>query len=113
MTKELKQTTSEQPSNRRLRFRKKKEEEANKPAKVTRQNDSSEELLEDQLPSSGRVRIRLIPIWLRIIIVLVLLVLAIVLGTMFGYAGIGEGQASDVFKKETWQHIFDIMNGVQ
>ncbi|QDQ01293.1 DNA-directed RNA polymerase subunit beta [Lysinibacillus fusiformis] len=57
------------------------------------------------------VQIRLIPIWLRVVLVLVLIVIAIILGAMVGYSVIGEGKAMDVFKSETWQHIFDIMNG--
>lgn len=57
------------------------------------------------------VQIRLIPIWLRIVIVLVLVVVAAALGAMFGFSVIGEGNAMDIFKRETWQHIFDIMNG--
>lgn len=57
------------------------------------------------------VQIRLIPIWLRVVLVLVLIVVAAILGTMVGYSVIGQGKAMDVFKIETWQHIFDIMNG--
>ncbi|KGR88024.1 MULTISPECIES: DNA-directed RNA polymerase subunit beta [Lysinibacillus] len=57
------------------------------------------------------VQIRLIPIWLRIVIVLILVVVAATLGAMFGFSVIGEGNAMDIFKRETWQHIFDIMNG--
>ncbi|QSB12281.1 DNA-directed RNA polymerase subunit beta [Lysinibacillus sp. FSL K6-0057] len=57
------------------------------------------------------VQIRLIPIWLRIVIVLILVVVAASLGAMFGFSVIGEGNAMDIFKRETWQHIFDIMNG--
>jgi len=57
------------------------------------------------------VQIRLIPIWLRIVIVLILVVGAAALGAMFGFSVIGEGNAMDIFKRETWQHIFDIMNG--
>jgi len=57
------------------------------------------------------VQIRLIPIWLRVVLVLVLVVVAAVLGAIFGYSVIGQGQAMDIFKTETWQHIFDIMNG--
>lgn len=113
MTKELKQTTSEQPKKRRVLNRENKALASEKMAKETRQSDSPEKIQEEQTPPSKRVRIRLIPIWLRIIIVIILLALAIILGAMFGYAVIGEGEASDVFKKETWQHIFDIMNGVQ
>lgn len=57
------------------------------------------------------VQIRLIPIWLRIVIVLILVVVAAALGAMFGFSVIGEGNAMDIFKRETWRHIFDIMNG--
>lgn len=57
------------------------------------------------------VQIRLFPIWLRIIIVLVLIVLAAILGAMVGYGVIGDGEARDALKWETWQHIIDIMSG--
>ncbi|MFJ7952335.1 DNA-directed RNA polymerase subunit beta [Lysinibacillus sp. NPDC096418] len=57
------------------------------------------------------VQIRLIPIWLRVVLVLILVVVAAVVGAMVGYSVIGEGKALDVLKVETWQHIFDIMNG--
>ncbi|WP_312019195.1 DNA-directed RNA polymerase subunit beta [Bacillus paralicheniformis] len=43
--------------------------------------------------------------------VLVLVVAAASLGAMFGFSLIGEGNAMDIFKRDTWQHIFDIMNG--
>lgn len=57
-----------------------------------------------------RIRIRLIPIWLRIIIVLVLMIVFFFIGTMIGYGIIGDGNPFDVFKKSTWTHIFDIVN---
>ncbi|WP_233192002.1 DNA-directed RNA polymerase subunit beta [Sporosarcina sp. P34] len=57
------------------------------------------------------VQVRMIPIWLRLLLILLLVVLAAIAGTMVGFSVIGDGQAGDVFKKETWQHIFDIMNG--
>ncbi|WP_313236843.1 DNA-directed RNA polymerase subunit beta [Sporosarcina ureae] len=57
------------------------------------------------------VQVRMIPIWLRLLIFIVLLVLAAIAGTMVGFSVIGDGSVGDVFKKETWQHIFDIMNG--
>ncbi|MFJ7736068.1 DNA-directed RNA polymerase subunit beta [Lysinibacillus sp. NPDC097287] len=57
------------------------------------------------------VQIRLIPIWLRVVIVLIVVVVAAVVGAMVGYSVIGEGKAMDVLKAGTWQHIFDIMNG--
>lgn len=55
--------------------------------------------------------IRLIPIWLRLIIILVLLILAIIIGVIFGYSVIGDGKALDALKWGTYEHIFDIMRG--
>lgn len=57
------------------------------------------------------VQIRLLPIWLRIILVLLLLVGTAILGAMIGYGYIGDGETGDVLKKETWIHILDIING--
>jgi Mn2+/Fe2+ NRAMP family transporter len=57
-----------------------------------------------------RIRVRLIPIWLRIIIVLILLAVSIMLGAMFGYAIMGGGEAKDIFEKSTWTHILDLVN---
>ncbi|MEZ0482017.1 DNA-directed RNA polymerase subunit beta [Planococcus sp. SSTMD024] len=58
------------------------------------------------------VQIRLFPIWLRILLVVALLVVMAALGAMVGYGVIGDGNAGDALKWETWQHIFDIMRGV-
>jgi predicted histidine transporter YuiF (NhaC family) len=57
-----------------------------------------------------RIRVRLIPIWLRIMIVILLLAASVVLGAMFGYAVMGGGEAKDVFEKSTWTHIMDLVN---
>ncbi len=55
-------------------------------------------------------RYRLIPIWLRILLVLVFCVLAVLAGAYVGYVILGNGDPDDVFKKETWQHIVDLVN---
>lgn len=59
------------------------------------------------------VQIRLLPIWLRIIIVLVLTVLVAIIGAFIGYSIVGDGVALELFKKETWTHITDIIQGVE
>ena len=59
----------------------------------------------------GKVRLRLIPIWLRILIVILLFLVAVIVGLVVGYSVIGDGAASDVLKWETWQHLLDIING--
>lgn len=59
------------------------------------------------------VQIRLLPIWLRIILVLLLLIGTAMFGAMIGYSSLGDGDPSDVFNKETWTHILDIITGKQ
>lgn len=59
------------------------------------------------------VQIRLIPIWLRIILVILLLVGIGALGLYVGYSVIGDGSPREIFKKETWTHITDIIRGVE
>lgn len=57
--------------------------------------------------STGRVR--MFPIWLRILIVLILSMVATIAGLVFGYSVIGDGQATEVLKIDTWRHIVDII----
>jgi hypothetical protein len=56
-----------------------------------------------------RNRRRLIPIWLRLVIVAGLIVVSTVTGAMIGYGVIGDGKPLDVLKPSTWQHIVDIV----
>lgn len=55
------------------------------------------------------IRIRLIPIWLRVIIVLLLIILSTSIGAMVGYGIIGNGNALEVFKPSTWTYIIDLV----
>nr|WP_309098320.1 DNA-directed RNA polymerase subunit beta [Fredinandcohnia onubensis] len=57
-----------------------------------------------------KIRIRLIPIWVRLLLVVVLFAASILIGVVVGYGFIGDGKPSDALKKETWQHIVDIVN---
>ena len=57
------------------------------------------------------VQIRLFPIWLRVIILLVLLFVAVVAGLTVGYSVLGDGESSEVLKWSTWQHLIDIIKG--
>ena len=55
------------------------------------------------------VQLRLIPIWLRIIIVGVLAVVAMFIGYDIGYSVVGDGDSSN--KVATLRHMLDIING--
>ncbi|MEK4698492.1 DNA-directed RNA polymerase subunit beta [Solibacillus sp. FSL R7-0668] len=59
------------------------------------------------------VQLRLIPIWLRIILIAVLFVATAAIGLIIGYSVIGDGDAADTLKWSTWQHLLDIMSGKQ
>lgn len=76
-----------------------------------RREAKKEEVEEPSAKSSSWVRIRLFPIWLRIILVLLILAVAMVLGVMVGYGVLGDGEPSDALKWSTWQHIIDIISG--
>jgi hypothetical protein len=57
-----------------------------------------------------KIRVRLIPIWLKITIVILLTVLSVLTGTVVGYGVIGNGKPSEALDKSTWTHIMDIIN---
>lgn len=69
-----------------------------------------QEKAEALLSGQKRIKIRLFPIWLRILLVLFLLTVSIIAGAMIGYGVIGDGKPTDVFKKSTWTHMIDIVN---
>lgn len=52
----------------------------------------------------------MIPIWLRLIIVIVLICVSLTAGAVIGYSVIGNGKAGDTFKKDTWTHIIDLVD---
>jgi len=56
-----------------------------------------------------KIRIRLIPIWLRVILVALAMSVSLVLGTMVGYGVLGDGKPLDALKPSTWQHIVDLV----
>ncbi|MDW2876391.1 MULTISPECIES: DNA-directed RNA polymerase subunit beta [Bacillaceae] len=64
---------------------------------------------EEKTAGKRIIRIRLVPIWLRIIIVLILIAGSLILGTIVGYSVMGGGKPSEVFEKSTWLHIKDLV----
>lgn len=59
--------------------------------------------------NAKKPRRRLFPIWMRIIVVLLLCAIALIMGLMIGFGVVGDGVWEDVLKRETWQHIIDIV----
>ncbi len=57
-----------------------------------------------------RVRIRLIPIWLRLILLIVFMFVSLIVGAVVGYGVLGSGKVTDVFKESTWTHIIDLVD---
>ncbi|WP_347548428.1 DNA-directed RNA polymerase subunit beta [Pseudalkalibacillus hwajinpoensis] len=89
---------------------------ANNHEKVNQTSERSEFSNEEAKQTNNKVeeverrpRNRFIPIWLRLLLVVLLLVASLVAGAMIGYGVIGDGSPGDVFKKETWVKITDIV----
>lgn len=60
-------------------------------------------------PEPRKIRIRLIPIWLRLILVVLAMAISVLLGAMVGYGVLGDGKPLDALKPSTWQHIVDLV----
>lgn len=57
---------------------------------------------------------RMFPIWLRIIVVIVLVILALIIGLIVGYSVLGGAEEPlEVLTFEFWQHVIDIIKGVE
>ena len=80
------------------------------PIKRAKHDDEKPEVEGAKEKRPKKLRVRLFPIWLRLIIVTVLVVVCFFIGAMVGYGVIGDGSPADVFKKSTWTHITDIIN---
>jgi hypothetical protein len=59
--------------------------------------------------TNKRIRIRLIPIWLRIVLLVILTGVFALAGATVGYSVLGNGNAGDVLKGSTWTHIIDLV----
>ncbi|WP_251552303.1 DNA-directed RNA polymerase subunit beta [Neobacillus muris] len=56
-----------------------------------------------------RVRIRMIPIWLRLVLLVVLAAVCLTAGAVVGYSVLGGENAADVFSGSAWTHIRDLV----
>ncbi|WP_102273644.1 DNA-directed RNA polymerase subunit beta [Cytobacillus massiliigabonensis] len=81
----------------------------NQEAAKSREQFKKENNLKPAKVRRRRIRVRILPIWLRIIIVAVLIFLSLIAGAAVGYGVVGNGEAKDIFKKSTWTHIVDLI----
>ncbi|MGP4038872.1 DNA-directed RNA polymerase subunit beta [Gracilibacillus sp. D59] len=52
---------------------------------------------------------RVVPIWAKVLIVVVSSLFALMIGLIVGFSMLGDGHPIDVLKWETWQHIIDFV----
>ncbi|MBA9027854.1 MULTISPECIES: DNA-directed RNA polymerase subunit beta [Bacillaceae] len=74
---------------------------------LTREDFKQEQ--ENKEQAKPKIRIRLLPLWFRVLLVTFLIVVSVVSGTIVGYSIMGGGEMVDVFSKSTWTHIFDLV----
>lgn len=79
-------------------------EEVKKAKKSKKEQENNEESRQ-----KVSVRVRLLPIWARVLLVLILMVVSTIAGLIVGYGVIGSGEPKDALEKTTWQHIIDLV----
>ncbi|MGD6816578.1 DNA-directed RNA polymerase subunit beta [Metabacillus sp. 84] len=86
---------------------------SSKNASMTRekykQEKKANDTVKEEVQPAEKIKIRLFPIWLRLLIVMGVFLLAAIAGAMVGYGVIGDGNPLDVLKPSTWQHIIDLV----
>lgn len=95
------------PKSGHNKTRREEKERKRQAEQESKQGEKTPKAKKEKKSKKGRRRV--LPIWLRIIIVLLLSTLALILGAMVGYGIIGDGNPTDALEWETWQHIFDIV----
>jgi|SRR5699024_1797340 len=95
-------------SNSKRQTEKRSESKTGKDAKG-RTRKEQKKMQKAEKKANKRPLRRIFPIWLRLIVIPLLCVAALLLGMMFGYGIIGDGNPKDALDMETWQHIIDIV----
>jgi hypothetical protein len=78
--------------------------------KTLTKEEYKEHVQKEENEARQKIKIRMLPIWLRLIIIAGLITLSVISGALVGYSVIGNGEAMDVFQKATWTHIYEIIN---
>jgi hypothetical protein len=75
--------------------------------KHKQQRDASSREEKRKLLNRGKKR--RFPIWLRLLLFICGVIICFAVGTMIGYGVLGDGEPMNVFEKETWTHIIDLV----
>jgi hypothetical protein len=71
---------------------------------------AQEKQIETMRDRRKKIRVRLIPVWVKVAIVIFLTIASMLVGTVVGYGVIGNGKPSEALQRGTWTHIMDIIN---
>ena len=94
----------------KIKAEKQKAKDAKAVKKDRAKVDRTNEKVEAAPHTYKRIRIRLIPIWLRLVLLVVFTFVSLMAGATVGYGILGGGKVTDVFKKSTWTHIQDLVD---
>lgn len=81
------------------------EEEVKTISKEEKQHEAKE-----KERSPKKIKVRLVPIWLRTLVIILSFFICLIAGIIVGYSVIGDGKPQDALKKSTWTHIIDFVN---
>ncbi|MGY4688438.1 DNA-directed RNA polymerase subunit beta [Salibacterium sp. K-3] len=78
-----------------------------------RQEKKNEENNEHSASKKGRKRerVRMVPIWARLVIVLAVLILSLIGGLLTGYALVGDGNGLEVLRWGNWERLIEFIQG--
>ena len=94
----------------KIKAEKQKAKDAKAVKKDRAKVDRTNEKVEAAPHTYKRIRIRLIPIWLRLVLLVVFTFVSLMAGATVGYGILGGGKVADVFKQSTWMHIQDLVD---
>ncbi|SMQ85166.1 DNA-directed RNA polymerase subunit beta [Bacillus sp. OV166] len=104
-TKQLRQK-SETPGVKETKTSPTREAQRSKESNTT---NSAGKNAETEPVSYQLIRIRLIPIWLRLVLLVVMAIFCVTAGAVVGYGLLGGGKVAEVFQESTWTHIIDLV----
>ncbi|RCW77416.1 DNA-directed RNA polymerase subunit beta [Saliterribacillus persicus] len=106
--------TTQKNENKKMRAKKNQTllpKEAKHEKKVTKDEKAEKKQSRQEKKQQKKAIRRVIPIWLKLLILIVLCLFALLIGLIVGFSILGDGSPLDVLRIETWQHIIDIVLG--